>query len=47
LNNLIDSTLVDDFADASLFEYEDAQNVVIPRLERLLGKEFVTYGVEE
>ena len=25
LNNLIDSTLVDDFADASLFEYEDAQ----------------------
>ena len=47
LNNLIDSTFVDSFANASLFDYEDAQNVVIPRLERLLGKEFVTYGVEE
>lgn len=47
LNNIVDSTFVDNLADASLFDYEDAKNIVVPRLERLLGTEFTTYGVEE
>ena len=47
LNNIVDSILVDNLADASSFDYEDAKNLVVPRLERLLGTEFTTYGVEE
>lgn len=47
LNNIVDSTLVGNFADASLFDYEDAKNIVVPRLERLLSMKFTTYGVEE
>lgn len=47
LNNIIDSTLVGDFADASFFNYEDAKNLVVPRLEELLDKKFTTYGIEE
>lgn len=46
LNNIVDSTFVDNIADASLFDYEDAKNIVVPRLERLLGTEFNAYGVE-
>lgn len=47
LNNLIDSALVDSFADASFFDYEDAKNLVVPRLEKLLDTKFTIYGVEE
>lgn len=47
LNNIIDSALVDSFADASFFDYEDAKNLVVPRLETLLDTKFTIYGVEE
>lgn len=47
LNNIVDSTLVDNFADASFLDYEDAKNFVVPRLEKLLDTKFTTYGVEE
>lgn len=47
LNNLIDSALVDSFADASFFDYEYAKNLVVPRLEKLLDTKFTIYGVEE
>lgn len=46
LNNIVDSTFVDNIVDASLFDYEDAKNIVVPRLERLLSMKFTTYGVE-